>query len=148
MSAPIRCWMSMLSSGVQKCAEPSTIERNATPSSLTLTVSARLKTWKPPESVSVVPLQPMNRFRPPADSTTSTPGRRNRWYALESTVCAPSSARREGRTPFTVARVPTGMKSGVSTGPCAVASVPRRADVVAIGRYESESEVGHGRFLP
>ncbi len=52
--------MRMLSSGVQKCFEPSRIERNSTPSSESLRVSARLKIWKPPESVRMGRSQFMN----------------------------------------------------------------------------------------
>src|SRR5215213_3863371 len=40
---------------------------------------------------------------------------------------APISARSRGSTPLTVARVPTGMNTGVSTGPCGVSITPRRA---------------------
>src|SRR3954468_13926411 len=40
---------------------------------------------------------------------------------------APISARSRGSTPFTVARVPTGMNTGVSTGPCGVSITPRLA---------------------
>ena len=46
---------------------------------------------------------------------------------LPRTIRAPISARSRGGTPFTVARVPTGMNTGVSTGPCGVSSTPRRA---------------------
>ena len=59
----------------------------------------------------------------------SLPGRRNRWYVFASRTCAPMSCSCAGSTPFTVARVPTGMKTGVRTGPCAVWKTPARAAV-------------------
>ena len=43
-------------------------------------------------------------------------------------------------TPLTVARVPTGMKTGVSTGPCAVWKRPRRAEVAASRARSSKSK--------
>src|SRR3954466_3604852 len=42
-------------------------------------------------------------------------------------ICAPVSATVSGNMAFTVAAVPTGMKTGVSMTPCAVVSRPRRA---------------------
>src|SRR5437868_7100992 len=43
---------------------------------------------------------------------------------------APAARRSSGVSPVTVARVPTVMKAGVSTAPCAVMSLPRRARVL------------------
>src|SRR5580704_11309735 len=60
----------------------------------------------------------------------SCPGRRNRWYVLPRIIFASrSSSNSRGRIPFTVACVPTGMKTGVSTSPCAVWRMPARAPV-------------------
>ena len=42
-------------------------------------------------------------------------------------IGAPSVGRSSGVSPVTVARVPTGMNTGVSTVPRGVTSVPRRA---------------------
>src|SRR5438445_172291 len=53
--------------------------RNSTPSSLSLRSLARLKTWKPPESVRIARCQPMKRCKPPRSRTTSGPGRSSRW---------------------------------------------------------------------
>src|SRR6266568_5595432 len=46
-------------------------------------------------------------------------------------ISAPSARTCSAVSPVTVARVPTGMKAGVSTAPCAVTKRPRRARVVA-----------------
>ena len=46
---------------------------------------------------------------------------------LPSTISAPSECSSSGSTDFTVAFVPTGMKAGVRTSPCAVRSTPARA---------------------
>ena len=46
------------------CELPSRCERNVTPSSVTLRSSLRLKTWKPPESVSRARGQLMKRCSP------------------------------------------------------------------------------------
>jgi len=60
---------------------------------------------------------------------TSSPGRRKRWYVLPRIIWAPTSAVSvRGETAFTLPRVPTGMKTGVSTEPWAVSSWPARAD--------------------
>src|SRR3989441_3836171 len=69
----------------------------------------------------------MKRCRPPSSRTTSGPGLRKRWYVLASTIWAPAVRRSSGPRAFTVACVPTGMKIGVSTTPCAVVSRPARA---------------------
>ena len=70
-------------------------------------------TWKPPESVNVGPSQFMKRPSPPASSTMSEPGCRNRWYAFASTAWPPSRPTVSGSSAFTVALVPTGMNAGV-----------------------------------
>ena len=44
---------------------------------------------------------------------------------------APSASRSEDASAFTVACVPTGMNTGVSTAPCAVCSTPRAGVAVA-----------------
>ena len=46
-------------------------------------------------------------------------------------------------SPVTLARVPTGMKAGVSTRPWGVTKAPRRARVAAIAGAGMEAE-GHG----
>jgi hypothetical protein len=43
-------------------------------------------TWKPPESVTIGPRQPMNSCRPPKRAIRSWPGSRNRWYVLPRTM--------------------------------------------------------------
>ena len=78
-SAPIRSWIRIEFSGVNSTGLPSMWERKNAPASLTFTCLARLNTWKPPESVSVGPSQPMNRASPPPCATISSPGRRWRW---------------------------------------------------------------------
>src|SRR5882724_12356714 len=47
-------------------------------------------------------------------------------------ISGPISSRRSCGMPFTVAKVPTGMKTGVSMVPCGVASWPRRAGPVVV----------------
>src|SRR5580658_4295159 len=42
-------------------------------------------------------------------------------------ICVPISSNSRGSRAFTLACVPTGMNTGVSTMPCAVRSFPRRA---------------------
>jgi len=46
---------------------------------------------------------------------------------LARIIVAPASRRSRGSSVFTVACVPTGMKAGVSTGPCGVTKTPARA---------------------
>ena len=46
---------------------------------------------------------------------------------LPSTISAPSARSSSGSTHLTVAFVPTGMKAGVRTSPCAVRRTPARA---------------------
>ena len=46
---------------------------------------------------------------------------------LAKTICAPSASRSPDASDFTVACVPTGMNTGVSTGPWLVCSNPARA---------------------
>lgn len=48
---------------------------------------------------------------------------------LESTIVAPIASRSSGPTAFTVACVPTGMKTGVGIAPCGVVTMPARACV-------------------
>src|SRR6266536_268145 len=141
MSAPSARWISIARSGERKCLVPSRWLRNSTPSSAIFTrpslppfpsssprdASPRLKTWKPPESVRSAPPHAMNRCSPPRRRTRSWPGRRYRWYVFARRMRAPSSSRSRGESVFTVAAVPTGMKTGVSTVACGVVSRPRRA---------------------
>ena len=69
----------MLRSGERWCIAPSTWLRKLTPSSLSLRSSARLITWKPPESVRIGRSQFMKRCSPPSRATRSAPGRSIRW---------------------------------------------------------------------
>ena len=127
MSAPSACWTSSARSGERKCVEPSTGDRNSTPSSPIRRSFARLQTWNPPESVRSAPSHAMNRWRPPSSRMSSWPGRSRRWKVLPSTICAPAARRSSGARPFTVPRVPTGMNTGVSTAPWPVVRRPARA---------------------
>ena len=104
MSAPSSCCTRMLTSGVNRCRSPLRNDLKVTPSSSTWAIRSRsgatmsdaaspavsmartflnptpwLITWKPPESVNVGPGQFMNAPSPPAASTRSEPGCRNRW---------------------------------------------------------------------
>src|SRR3954471_18332655 len=78
----------------------------------------------------------MKRCRPPISLTISSPGLRCRWYALARIIEAPIWLRSSGSRAFTVASVPTGMKAGVSTGPCGVEKTPALAEpaVVSISK--------------
>jgi hypothetical protein len=71
----------------------------------------------------------MKRCRPPPSATICSPGCRCRWKVLESTISAPVACSCAGVTPFTVARVPTGMNRGVFTTPWGVWKQPQRARV-------------------
>src|SRR5437588_629888 len=51
MSAPRAICTCIECSGEKKCFDPSTCERNSTPSSVTLRSSDNENTWNPPESV-------------------------------------------------------------------------------------------------
>ena len=65
MSAPSAAWTRMAASGVRRCA----CRRGASGSDAVVVEvrrSRREKTWKPPESVSMAPCQPMKRCRPPS----------------------------------------------------------------------------------
>ncbi len=84
--------MAMARSGVRSSRLPSRCERNATPASVTRFRAAMLKTWNPPESVRIGPSQPMNRCRPPARATTSSPGRNARWKVLARIIREPVAA--------------------------------------------------------
>ncbi len=126
-SAPSCRWTRITDSGVNMCRLPSRWLWNSTPSSRISLISPRLKTWNPPESVSSGFGQRMKSWRPPNSWTSSAPGRRKRWYVLASTIVAPIVSSSAGSSPFTVARVPTGMNVGVCTAPCGVSKVPQRA---------------------
>src|SRR6185437_10689221 len=54
-------------------------------------------------------------------------------------ICAPVARTSSGRIAFTVAAVPTGMKAGVSTAPCAVSIRPRRAPPSRAKRLKEKS---------
>ena len=79
MSAPSVSWISMERSGVSRWREPSRCDWKATPSSVIFRFSERLKTWKPPLSVSMGRFQEMKRCRPPSSPTSASPGRSMRW---------------------------------------------------------------------
>ena len=53
MSDPRRRWISIASSGVNRCCEPSYTDRKSTPESSIVAVSRSEKTWYPPESVRI-----------------------------------------------------------------------------------------------
>ncbi len=114
-------------SAVKRRFEPSMWLRNSTPSSSIVRSPSSENTWKPPESVRIGPSHAMKRCSPPISRTSSSPGRRCRWYAFERIIVAPSARRSSGSSAFTVASVPTAMNVGVSTAPCGVANVPARA---------------------
>ena len=76
MSAPRSSWLAMALSGVKRCRLPSICERKVTPSGSSLRICARLNTWKPPESVSMGPGQPMKLCSPPKSAIKRVPGRR------------------------------------------------------------------------
>jgi hypothetical protein len=126
-SAPRLRSIRMTLSGVKWRREPSRWLWNSTPSSLTSRSAASENTWKPPESVSIGPSHAMKRWRPPSCRTSSSPGRRCRWYAFERTICARIARRSSGSSAFTVASVPTGMNAGDSTAPWGVMKTPARA---------------------
>src|SRR5664279_4835649 len=92
-----------------------------------MSVSRSENTWKPPESVRIGPSQLMKEWSPPSSAIRSSPGRKCRWYVLPSKIVVPIARSSSGSTDFTVAFVPTGMKAGVGTSPCAVCSTPARA---------------------
>ncbi len=69
----------------------------------------------------------MKLWMPPTRRKTSGPGRSSRWYVLASRMGAPRDVSSSGVSAVTVARVPTGMKTGVSTRPRAVVRTPLRA---------------------
>ena len=76
MSAPIILWVSTLFSGVKQWREPSIWLLKVQPSSLSLRIPVREKTWKPPLSVSMGLSQLSKRCSPPALRNMSSPGRR------------------------------------------------------------------------
>ena len=128
-STPIRCCISTTDSGVKRTALPSRWLLKSTPSSSTERQVGRART---PGS---------RRCRSRASATSRRSGaarRRARWSRCRA--AAPggrgwrASPRRRplraaaGPSPLTAPSVPTGMKHGVSTTPCAVVSRPRRAE--------------------
>ena len=128
MSAPRRRWISATPSGVKRASAPSYTERNVTPSSSSAVIVSRSEnTWKPPESVRIGPAHPENACTPPSSSTSSSPGRKWRWYVFASTTSAPSARTSSGWSDLTVPFVPTGMNAGVRISPRDVASTPARA---------------------
>ena len=92
----------MDSSGPMNTLAPSTGEAKVTPCSLILRISPRLKTWKPPESVRIGPLQCMKSCRSPCRLMMSVPGRSIRWKVLPRMISAPSSRNSSGVIAFTV----------------------------------------------
>jgi hypothetical protein len=89
-------------SGLRNTGSPFTGERKRTPCSVSLRSSARLKTWKPPESVRIGPAQCMKPCSPPWARITSVPGRSIRWKVLPSTIWAPIPVSSSGVIAFTV----------------------------------------------
>ena len=75
MSEPSSRCTSIERSGDNSTLVPSMCERKVTAFSLTLRRSASDITWKPPESVSIGPFQPVNFCRPPRSAMRSAPGR-------------------------------------------------------------------------
>ena len=94
-------WTCIEISGVSSSRSPLIGEANRTPSSAILRIAPRLQTWKPPESVRIGPVQPLNRCRPPNRFRTSTPGRSHRWKVLPRMIFAPTASRSEGDIPLT-----------------------------------------------
>jgi hypothetical protein len=68
--------------------------------------------------------QAIKRRSPPAAAITSMPGRRYRWYVLESIISKPISLRSSTVIALTVPQVPTGMNTGVETVPWGRLRVP------------------------
>ena len=151
MSAPSLCWMFIEISAENRCSEPLSGDLNVTPSSSTnamrslpsaitssdfmpftsianvfLKPAPSESTWNPPESVKVGPFQFMNFARPPASSSTSSPGRSYRWNAFDSRHCAPSWVIDSGSTAFIAPCVATGTNAGVLMSPCGVCRMPVR----------------------
>src|SRR5262245_43849346 len=128
ISDPSSAWHRATDSGVKRARAPSYTDLNVTPSSSTDAIVSRSeKTWNPPESVRMGPSQAMNLCRPPSSAIRSSPGRKCRWYVFPSRIVVPSARSSSGSTALTVAFVPTGMKAGVGTSPCAVCTTPARA---------------------
>ena len=132
MSAPISRWACITDSGVNLWRLPSSRLWNSTPSTVMWRKSLRLQTWNPPLSVSMGPFQPMNFCTPPASAMSLVPGRKYRWYVFARMICACISRRSRVERPFTLARVPTGIKIGVSMSPWAVRMRPRRALLLSL----------------
>ena len=79
MSEPSRSCTSIERSGDNSIFVPSICERKVTAFSVTLRRSDSDITWKPPESVSIGPFQPVNFCKPPNAAMRSAPGRSIRW---------------------------------------------------------------------
>ena len=139
MSASRSFWISIERSGVSRCCEPSIGERKVTPSASSLRRSLSDITWKPPESVRIGPGQFMNLCSPPSAATRSAPGRSIRWKVLPSTISAPVSATDCGSIALIVPAVPSGMKAGVSTVPCAVRDAAATGGAVAGQKLEGKT---------
>ena len=97
------------------------------PSSSIVAVSRSEKTWYPPESVRMARSHPMNRCRPPSRRSAPRPAGSRGGRCSRARSGRPGRAAPRASRAFTVACVPTGMKTGVSTGPWAVWSTPARA---------------------
>ena len=130
MSGPSAICTPMECSGVNRCVVPSRWLLKVTPPSSITRSSPRLTTWKPPESVRMGLSQPMNVCSPPRRWIRSWPGRRYRWYVLDSMIVAPAAATSSGWSALSVALVPTGMNWGVSTTPWGSVRRPARARVL------------------
>ena len=75
MSEPSSRCTSIARSGDSSSLAPSIWERKVTACSVTLRRSDSDITWKPPESVSIGPFQPVNFCKPPSAAIRSAPGR-------------------------------------------------------------------------
>ncbi len=72
------------------------------------------------------PMSPAhNPGTPAVRRKTFTPGRSSRWQVFASRICDPASSGALRDVPFTVACMPTGIKSGVRNSWCASRKWPR-----------------------
>ena len=76
MSLPMMPWTSTTFSGVKTCLEPSMWLWKVTPASRIFLSPESENTWKPPESVRMLPSQLEKRCSPPNWPMTSMPGLR------------------------------------------------------------------------
>ena len=101
--------------------------------------SARLKTWKPPQSVRIGPSQSMKRCSPPSSAIELVAGPQGEVVGVAEDDLRAGVARAcSGVRPLTVACVPTGMKTGVSTAPCGVVEPARAGGAVGVQELERD----------